>query len=168
MKKIILMCSVLTLFIVGCAGGGAYLSYENMTYSTLKSKSHYLNSNDKFDIGIRIRNGGAMGNYWYEVLAYNKDSYPIYWNFERDGDALFFKLDGKMFIATYGISEALIGDTYPQEWNQNPEDILSLVFNVPKKYNERINDIEQLELRHNGETYILDKNPLAKWDDLSK
>ena len=156
MKRLLICLSV---FLLACAGGGAYYTLENMTEDNFTTKSHYIHKNDNFMVGAKIRSGGAMGVFWYEVVILNTGNSPMDYNFVRD--ALYYELDGKEFIA------GQYNSTYSPS-AINPDEFVQFGWGLDKKYTKRVNDVEKLKLRYDGKFYDLVKNESASWETITK
>ena len=154
MKRLFLSLAVVLL---ACTGGGAYYTLNSMTEDNFTTQSHYIHKNDNFTIGAKIRSGGAMGVFWWEVVILNTGNSPMDYNFMRE--ALYYELDGKEFIA----------GQYNQTYSPsaiNPDEFVQLGWGLDKKYTMRVNDIEKLKFRYDGEFYDLEKNENAIWQEL--
>jgi hypothetical protein len=140
-----------------CAGGGKYFGMDDLDPNDLP-KAQYIYIGDEVLLGAKIRSGGILGHFWFNVLIMNKGNYPIQLNWVYDN--LFHSYGEKRYVCEK------IGDIRSYPDILNPDSYISIGFNVESRFNDVINDIEELyfHLNDNDSTYTLVKNPKAKWE----
>jgi len=151
MKKIIILVPILIL-IINCAGGGKYYSLSSIDESSISS-AHYQYKDENLLFAAKIRSGGILGVFWHDFLIINNGNVPL--QLHGVYDVLNMSLGGKI----YQLSKF---SSYPTVLN--PDDSFNVGFGIDGKFNDKINDIEELIFQFRDTKYILKKNLLAKWE----
>jgi hypothetical protein len=147
------------IFFISCAGDGKYLTYSGLKPDAVTTRAHYIGGGAGSDIYLAamIRSGGVMGVFYYDFLVINNGNEPLNMNYVYD--VIFLIIDGKKFK----LSKFTSIDQYPDDLNPDTYNLTK--YTIPKRFNDNVNDIEQLIFQHNsGTEYILLKNPNATWE----
>ena len=149
------MIIILIFLLTSCAGGGKYLGYSGINAKNYKLMSHYIYEDDSLALAAGIRSSGILNQFRYELLIINNGNNPINMNWVYD--ILSLKYKGK----TFQLHKMSPISSYPNILN--PESFVIIAFTIERRFNNTINDIENLNFQFNDKIFILEKNPNAKW-----
>ena len=118
--------------------------------------AHYIYEDESLVLAAKIRSGGILGSYWYNFMIMNRSNGPIKLNYLIDVTSMI--LEGKK----YQLHKLTRITAYPSVLN--PDSFFSFGLSIEKRFNNRINDIEELKFQFNQMEYTLSKNESVTWE----